>query len=88
VPPNAIRFAAVPIPPHSSSANPIELVHQHFASFGTSGSKPLCHFQLGVDWVRLAYFIRFLVMKLFHIDLNSRFDIDVVFTTNYFFSER
>jgi hypothetical protein len=32
--------------------------------------------------------VRFLVVELIHPDLNSRFDICVVFITNYFFSER
>jgi hypothetical protein len=32
--------------------------------------------------------VRFLVVELIHPDLNSRFDIGVVFITNYFFSER
>jgi hypothetical protein len=36
--------------------------------------------------VGLARLVRFLVIELTHLDLNSRFDMDVVFTVNYFFS--
>jgi hypothetical protein len=36
----------------------------------------------------LAQLIRFLVVKLIHSDSNSRFDMCVVFTTNYSFSGR
>jgi hypothetical protein len=36
----------------------------------------------------LAQLIRFLVVKLIHSDSNFRFDICIIFMTNYFFSER
>jgi hypothetical protein len=36
----------------------------------------------------LAQLIRFFVVKLIYLDLNSRFDINIVFTANYSFSER
>jgi hypothetical protein len=36
--------------------------------------------------VGLAQLIRFLVVKLIHLDLNHKFDIVVAFTINYFFS--
>jgi hypothetical protein len=36
--------------------------------------------------VRLGEVIRFLVLKLIHQDSNHRFNIDVVFMTNYFVS--
>jgi hypothetical protein len=32
--------------------------------------------------------VRFVVVKLTHLDLNFRFDIDIVFMVNYSFSER
>jgi hypothetical protein len=32
--------------------------------------------------------VRFVVVKLTHLDLNFRFDIDIVFIVNYSFSER
>jgi hypothetical protein len=32
--------------------------------------------------------VRFLVVEFIHSGLNSRFDMSVVFTVNYFFSER
>jgi hypothetical protein len=32
--------------------------------------------------------VRFVVVKLAHLDLNFRFDIDIVFMVNYSFSER
>jgi hypothetical protein len=38
--------------------------------------------------VDLAQLIKFLVVKLTHLDLNSIFDICVAFTPNYFFSGR
>jgi hypothetical protein len=38
--------------------------------------------------VDLAQLVRFLVMELVHSGSNPRFDIDAVFTTNYFFSGR
>jgi hypothetical protein len=34
--------------------------------------------------VGLVQLVRFLVMKLTHLDSNPRFDISVVFTANYF----
>jgi hypothetical protein len=34
----------------------------------------------------LAQLVRFLVVELTHQCLNPRFDMDVTFTTNYFFS--
>jgi hypothetical protein len=36
--------------------------------------------------VGLTQLIRFLVVELTHLDLNSKFDICVVFTSNYSFS--
>jgi hypothetical protein len=36
--------------------------------------------------VSLVQLVRFLVVKLTHLDLNYRFDMSVVFTTNYSFS--
>jgi hypothetical protein len=38
--------------------------------------------------VDLAQLVRFLVIELVHSGSNPRFDIDAVFTTNYFFSGR
>jgi hypothetical protein len=38
--------------------------------------------------VALAQLVRFLVVKLNHPDSNSRFDMGVVFTANYLFSEK
>jgi hypothetical protein len=38
--------------------------------------------------VSLAQLLRFLVLELIYPDSNPRFDIYVVFTTNYSFSER
>jgi hypothetical protein len=38
--------------------------------------------------VGLVQLIRFLVVELNHLDLNSRFDMSVVFTANYTFSGR
>jgi hypothetical protein len=38
--------------------------------------------------VGLAQLVRFLVMELTYSDLNLRFDMSVVFTTNYSFSGR
>jgi hypothetical protein len=38
--------------------------------------------------VRLAQLIRFIVVELTHISLNLRFDMCVIFMTNYFFSGR
>jgi hypothetical protein len=40
------------------------------------------------DRVSLAQLIRFLMIKLIHSGLNPRFDISVIFTTNYSFSWR
>jgi hypothetical protein len=39
------------------------------------------------EWV-LAQLVRFLVVELIHLDLNFRFNMNIVFTTNYFFSMR
>jgi hypothetical protein len=36
----------------------------------------------------LIQLVRFLVVELIYLDLNSKFDIGVVFMTNYSFSER
>jgi hypothetical protein len=36
----------------------------------------------------LAQLVRFLVVELIHSDLNTKFDIDVIFTINYSFSVR
>jgi hypothetical protein len=38
--------------------------------------------------VILVQLVRFLVVELTHLDSNFRFDMCVVFTTNYFFSGR
>jgi hypothetical protein len=38
--------------------------------------------------VGLAQLVKFLVIKLIHSGLNLRFNIGVIFMTNYFFSER
>jgi hypothetical protein len=38
--------------------------------------------------VGLAQLVKFLVIKLIHSGLNLRFNIGVIFTANYFFSER
>jgi hypothetical protein len=38
--------------------------------------------------VDLAQLIKFLVVELTHLGLNTRFDMDVIFTANYFFSGR
>jgi hypothetical protein len=38
--------------------------------------------------VGLAQLFRFLMIKLTHLSLNSRFNMSVIFTTNYFFSGR
>jgi hypothetical protein len=38
--------------------------------------------------VGLAQLVRFLVMELTYSDLNLRFDMSVIFTTNYSFSGR
>jgi hypothetical protein len=46
------------------------------------------------DWIRkhnvlgLVQLIRFLVVKLIQLSSNTRFDICVVFMTNYFFSDK
>jgi hypothetical protein len=37
-----------------------------------------------IEQVSLTQLIRFLVVKLIHLNLNSRFDMNVVFMTNYF----
>jgi hypothetical protein len=48
--------------------------------------QPSMKFHSGrVDLVRL---IRFLVVKLIHSDLNSKFDMSVTFTANYSFNGR
>jgi hypothetical protein len=36
--------------------------------------------------VSLVQLVRFLVVELIHSDLNSRFDVCIVFITNYFFN--
>jgi hypothetical protein len=38
--------------------------------------------------VGLAQLVKFLVIKLIYSGLNLRFNIGVIFTANYFFSER
>jgi hypothetical protein len=38
----------------------------------------------GKDRVALTQLVRFLVVELTHTDSNSRFDISVAFTANYF----
>jgi hypothetical protein len=38
--------------------------------------------------ISLAQLFRFLVVKLIHTNLNPKFDMGVVFMTNYFFSGR
>jgi hypothetical protein len=38
--------------------------------------------------VGLAQLVRFPIMELTYLDSNPRFDIDVIFMTNYFFSDR
>jgi hypothetical protein len=38
--------------------------------------------------VDLAQLIKFLVVELTHLGLNTRFDMGVIFTANYFFSGR
>jgi hypothetical protein len=38
--------------------------------------------------VGLAQLVRFLVVKLIHSDLNTRFDMCVIFTANYSFNGR
>jgi hypothetical protein len=38
--------------------------------------------------VSLAWLIRFLVVELIHLGSNPKFDMSVVFTANYSFSER
>jgi hypothetical protein len=38
--------------------------------------------------VSLTQLVRFLVVELIHPGSNPRFDMDVTFTTNYYFSER
>jgi hypothetical protein len=55
-----------------------------FSSFlSTSYQKVKAH----TEWV-LAQLVRFLVVELIHLDLNFRFNMNIVFTTNYFFSMR
>jgi hypothetical protein len=44
--------------------------------------------QKSTSRVGLAQLVRFLVVELTHLDLNPKFNIVVVFTTNYFFSRR
>jgi hypothetical protein len=41
-----------------------------------------------MDRVRLAQLVRFIVVKITHPDSNTRFNMDVPFTINYFFSGR
>jgi hypothetical protein len=48
-----------------------------------SADKDLSIVRVGLDQL-----IRFIMLKLTHPGSNSRFDICVVFTTNYFFSRR
>jgi hypothetical protein len=38
--------------------------------------------------VGIAQLVRLIAVELIHSDLNSRFDISVLFITNYFFSRR
>jgi hypothetical protein len=42
----------------------------------------------GIGMLGLTQLVIFLVIKLIHLGLNLRFDIGVVFMSNYFFSER
>jgi hypothetical protein len=42
----------------------------------------------GVGRVDLVQLVRFLVVKLTHSDLNSRFNMSIIFTVNYSFSVR
>jgi hypothetical protein len=43
---------------------------------------------LGHCRVGLAQLVRFIVVELIHLDSNTRFDMCVVFTTNYSFNGR
>jgi hypothetical protein len=55
--------------------------------FTAAPTRPLLtnHFLSRVCLVQL---VKFLVVELTHTDLNTRFDMSVVFTANYFFSGR
>jgi hypothetical protein len=58
--------------------------HRGFAVISSPGKDQLLY----TSKVDLTQLVRFLIVKLIYLDLNLKFDMSVIFTINYSFSER
>jgi hypothetical protein len=58
--------------------------HRGFAVISSPGKDQLLY----TGKVCLVQLVRFLIVKLIYLDLNLKFDMSVIFTINYSFSER